>query len=59
MPGAATPFEVRQGDHRITTAAAELDLDVIHGFLTASYWSPGIDRHPSSGRSGTAGVRAL
>ena len=44
MPGAATPFEVRQGDHRITTAAAELDLDVIHSFLTASYWSPGIDR---------------
>ena len=23
---------------------ARLDMDVIHGFLTASYWSPGISR---------------
>ena len=28
----------------IDSDPARLDLDVIHGFLTASYWSPGISR---------------
>lgn len=28
----------------IDSDPARLDMDVIHGFLTASYWSPGIPR---------------
>lgn len=28
----------------IDSDPARLDMDVIHGFLTASYWSPGISR---------------
>lgn len=28
----------------ITTDKARLDLDVVHGYLTRSYWSPGISR---------------
>jgi GNAT superfamily N-acetyltransferase len=31
-------------EYRISTDASELQLDVIHGFLTTSYWSPGIPR---------------
>lgn len=30
--------------YRITTDPAAVDLDTVHGFLTTSYWSPGIDR---------------
>jgi GNAT superfamily N-acetyltransferase len=30
--------------HSLSFDPAELDLDVIHGFLTTSYWSPGIPR---------------
>ena len=30
--------------YEISDAPARLDLDVIHGFLTAAYWSPGISR---------------
>lgn len=32
------------GDIEISFDAARLDVDVIHGFLTTSYWSPGIPR---------------
>lgn len=28
----------------VTTDRSRLDLDVIHGFLTTSYWAPGIPR---------------
>jgi GNAT superfamily N-acetyltransferase len=31
-------------DYEISTDPKRLDLDVIHGFLTESYWSPGIER---------------
>jgi GNAT superfamily N-acetyltransferase len=31
-------------DITITTDASRLDLDVIHGFLTRSYWARGISR---------------
>lgn len=30
--------------YEISEGAARLDLDVIHGFLRESYWSPGIPR---------------
>jgi GNAT superfamily N-acetyltransferase len=33
-----------QGSIVVTTDRARLDLDVIHGFLTASYWARGIPR---------------
>ena len=36
--------EWRQGEYLITTDPARMDLDVIHGFLTASYWAAGIPR---------------
>jgi len=36
--------EVRRGEFLISTDAARLDLDVIHGFLTNSYWAKGIPR---------------
>lgn len=32
-----------RGDYTISTDASRLDPDVIHGFLTRSYWSPGIE----------------
>lgn len=31
-------------DYTISDDAARLDLDAIHGFLSRSYWSPGIPR---------------
>lgn len=34
----------RQGDYTISTDPSQLDLDVIHGYLQQSYWSPGIPR---------------
>lgn len=36
--------ECRQGDLSITTDASRLDLDVIHDFLSRSYWAAGIPR---------------
>jgi 5'-phosphate synthase pdxT subunit len=33
------------GEYEITADPARLDLDVIHGFLAASYWARGIPRH--------------
>jgi GNAT superfamily N-acetyltransferase len=35
-------IEHRAGGYLVSTDAARLDLRVIHGFLTACYWSPGI-----------------
>jgi GNAT superfamily N-acetyltransferase len=32
------------GEYEISTDPNRLDLDVIHGFLAHSYWSPGIAR---------------
>jgi GNAT superfamily N-acetyltransferase len=37
-------FEARLGEFLISTDRARLDLDVIHGFLTNSYWAKGIPR---------------
>ncbi|HET7792148.1 MAG TPA: GNAT family N-acetyltransferase [Rhizobacter sp.] len=31
-------------DYSISTDKTRLDIDTIHGFLTRSYWSPGIPR---------------
>lgn len=36
--------EWRRGDYTISTDASRLDLDLIHGFLTASYWARGMQR---------------
>lgn len=33
-----------RGDYRISTDPSRLDLVAIHGYLTRSYWSPGISR---------------
>ncbi len=35
-------YEVRRGAHLVSDDPARLDLAVVHGFLAASYWSPGI-----------------
>jgi GNAT superfamily N-acetyltransferase len=35
-------FEQRRGSYLISTDPARLDLAVIHGFLTTSYWATGI-----------------
>jgi GNAT superfamily N-acetyltransferase len=46
--GVASPtipvYEVQQGEYVVSTDPARLDLEVIHGFLVHSYWSPGIPR---------------
>ena len=36
--------EWRRGEYTISTDGGRLDLDVVHGFLTASYWARGIPR---------------
>lgn len=41
---AGAPYEVRRGPFLVTTDRARFDLDVIHGFLRRSYWSPGVPR---------------
>jgi GNAT superfamily N-acetyltransferase len=38
------PLTWRRGRHSISTNPADLDLDVVHGFLTTSYWATGISR---------------
>jgi len=38
------PFSVKRGSDEITTSRDRLDVAVIHGFLSESYWSPGIPR---------------
>ncbi len=40
----ATPTTWRRGAHEISTDPARLDFDVVHGFLSTCYWSPGIPR---------------
>jgi len=40
----AAVVESRCGEFVISTDAARLDLDVIHGFLTNSYWATAIPR---------------
>lgn len=37
-------FESSRSGHRITTDAAELDLDAVHAYLTSSYWAEGISK---------------
>lgn len=37
-------FERRRGDLLISTDPARVDVDVVHGFLSTCYWSPGIPR---------------
>lgn len=37
-------FELRRGDHLVSTDPSLLDIDSIHAFLTRSYWSEGISR---------------
>jgi GNAT superfamily N-acetyltransferase len=39
-----TPFTVGRGADEISTSRDRLDVDVVHGFLTESYWSPDIPR---------------
>jgi GNAT superfamily N-acetyltransferase len=39
-----TPHEIQQGDLLVSTDPSRLDLDVVHGFLTRSYWAAGIAR---------------
>jgi N-acetylglutamate synthase-like GNAT family acetyltransferase len=34
----------RRDGYEVSRDPARLDLDVIHGYLTRSYWSPGISR---------------
>ena len=36
--------EWTRGEFTITTDAAHIDLDVVHGFLTTCYWAEGIPR---------------
>jgi GNAT superfamily N-acetyltransferase len=36
--------EWRRDRHRITTDPGEMDLDVVHEFLTKSYWAGGVTR---------------
>jgi len=36
--------EQRRGEFLLSTDPVRLDLDVIHGFLTTSYWAKGIPR---------------
>lgn len=39
-----SPSEWQRGEFRVSDRREDLDLDVIHGFLRESYWSPGIPR---------------
>ena len=40
----AAPRSWFRGAHQVSTDPARLDFAVIHGYLTRSYWSPGIER---------------
>src|SRR5207247_1959758 len=37
-------YETTRGDYVVSTDKTRLDLNVIHGFLTQSYWCPGVSR---------------
>lgn len=39
-----SPHELRRGDLAVSDDPARLDLDVIHGFLTRTYWAAGVPR---------------
>ena len=57
---AGAPYEVRHGPFLVTTDRARFDLDVIHGFLRRSYWSPGVPRETvERAIAGSLRVRAL
>jgi GNAT superfamily N-acetyltransferase len=43
-PETHTPFEARRGDYVVSTDQARLDLDVIYGYLSRSYWAAGRPR---------------
>ncbi len=43
-PPSDAPYERTASEVTISTDPARLDLDVVHGFLRESYWSPGIPR---------------
>jgi GNAT superfamily N-acetyltransferase len=36
--------ESQIGEYRITTDPSAIDVEVVHGYLTRCYWSPGIPR---------------
>ena len=36
--------EFRKGEFTVSTDPALIELDVVHGFLTKSYWATGIPR---------------
>jgi GNAT superfamily N-acetyltransferase len=36
--------EWRRGEFTISTDPGRIDLDVVHGYLSESYWAPGIPR---------------
>ena len=36
--------EWQQGEYRISTDPASLQMDVVHGYLSTSYWATGITR---------------
>ena len=38
------PTEWRRDGYTISTDRARIDVDLVHGFLTASYWAEGIPR---------------
>jgi len=42
--GAGSTIEARRGEFLLSTDRDRLDLNVIHGFLTACYWAKGIPR---------------
>jgi N-acetylglutamate synthase-like GNAT family acetyltransferase len=42
--GEGNIIEERRGEFLLSTERERLDLNVIHGFLTASYWAKGIPR---------------
>ena len=37
-------MEAKRDDYAISTDPARFDLNVIHGYLTRSYWAEGISR---------------
>jgi GNAT superfamily N-acetyltransferase len=38
----AAPVAERRGEYEVSSDPARLDLDVVHGFLSTSYWAAGI-----------------
>lgn len=42
LRGGLAPHELRRSEYLVSTDRSLVDLAVLHGFLTRSYWSPGI-----------------